>query len=111
MSKKTTRTLWGITALAALILLGFTISLSLQFRAQGGSDGQSVRAYLSSNQPLIILLAEPEERSLVASIQPNGTPILVTDYLRRSGEDWYQIYFTETEAGWVQGEYLSLEKP
>ena len=110
-SKKITRILWTFAALSTLILLGFTINLTIQSRARGGENNQSVRAYLQSSQPLIIILAEPDERSLVASIQESGTSVIVMDYLRRSGEDWYQIYFTETEVGWVQGEYLSLEKP
>ena len=111
MSKKTNKILWIATALIALILLGFTINLTIKSNAQGGEGGQRMRAYLTSSHPLIIILAEPEQRSIVASIQERGTAVIVTEYLRRSGTDWYQINLTETETGWVQGEYISLEKP
>ena len=111
MSKKTNKILWLTTAIVALILLGITINLSIKSNAQGGEGGQRLRAYLTSTHPLIIILAEPEQRSIVASIQESGTAVIVTEYLRRSGTDWYQITLAETETGWVQGEYISLEKP
>ena len=111
MSKKTILILWSVTGTVALILLGITVNLAIQSNAQGGETGQHVRAYLTSEQPLIIILEKPEQRSIVASIQERGVSIVVTEYLRRSGEDWYHVNFSETEAGWVQGEYISLERP
>ncbi len=109
--EKNLRTLWVITALVGLVLIGITISLVIKANAEGGESGQHVRAYLQSDEPLIIILSEPEYRSIVASIQQDDTPIVVTEYLRRSGEDWYRINVNETEAGWVQGRYISLERP
>ncbi|MBT3337902.1 MAG: SH3 domain-containing protein [Anaerolineae bacterium] len=111
MTKRKNILLLSITTLVALALLGITISFVIRSNAQGEESGQNVRAYLNSPQPLVIILAEPEYRSVVASIQEHGTPIIVTEYLRRSGEDWYRIDINETESGWVQGQYISLERP
>ncbi len=111
MFKKNSRSLWIITAVVALLLTGITIDLAIKANAEGGESSQHVRAYLQSDEPLIIILSEPEYRSIVASIQQDDTPIIVTEYLRRSGEDWYRINVNETEAGWVQGRYISLERP
>ncbi len=111
ISKRTSQILLGITAFAALALMAATIILAIQASVDGGEAGQNVRAYLQSDQPLIIILSEPEYRSLAVSIQEQGTPIIVTEYLRRSGEDWYRINLNETESGWVQGRYISLERP
>ena len=106
------RILWFMTALVVVALLGLTITFAVQANAQGGEDGgQRVRAYLSSAHPFVIILTEPEYRSTVMSIQTDGTPIIVTEYLRRDGEDWYQIDVNEMESGWVQGRYISLERP
>lgn len=112
LTDKTTRTLWIITAVVAVALLAATVTLAVQANAQGSEDGnQRVRAYLQSEQPFVIILAEPEYRSTVASIQVADTPIIVTEYLRSEGEDWYQIDINEMESGWVQGRYISLERP
>jgi hypothetical protein len=111
MFKKYSRSLWIITVVVALLLTGVTINLAIKANAEGGESGQHVRAYLQSDEPLIIILSEPEYRSIVTSIQQDNTPIVVTEYLRRSGEDWYRINVNETEAGWVQGRYISLERP
>ncbi len=111
MSKKADQILWRITALAALALLVMTINLLVQSNAQGGETSQNVRAYLTSEQPFVIVLEEANPRSIVASIQERDTPIVVTDYLRRSGQDWYKINIDGTFLGWVQAEYISLEKP
>ena len=111
ISERNSRILWGITAFVALILLAVTITFAVQANAQDAEGGQRVRAYLQSAQPFVIILAEPEYRSTVASIQTDETPIIVTEYLRRDGEDWYQIDINEMESGWVQGRYVSLERP
>jgi len=112
LTDRTTRFLWVITAVVGVVFLAATITLAVQANAQGGENGvQRVRAYLQSDQPFVILLAEPDTRSTVASIQTADSPIIVTDYLRRDGEDWYQIDITEMESGWVQGRYISLERP
>ncbi|MBT3323366.1 MAG: hypothetical protein HN392_13860 [Anaerolineae bacterium] len=111
MQKKHLKILWSFTAIFALLLIGFTINLSLKANAQSEGSAQNLNAYLDSDRPLIIILVEPEYRSLVASVQERGTPIIVSEYLRRSGEDWYQITFNEVEGGWVQGKYISIEKP
>ena len=111
MSKKINFILWSITGLVALILLFTTMQLVIRSSEQAAADSQRVNAYLSGEYPKVILLVEPNPRSLVSTIEVRGTPIVVTEYLRRSGEDWFQIDINETEAGWVQGEYISLEKP
>ncbi len=111
MSKRINLILWGITGLVALILLIRTVNFSIQSNEQIASDSQTISAYLSGEYPKVILLVEPNPRSLVATIEARGTSIVVTEYLRRSGEDWFHININETEAGWVQGEYVSLEKP
>ena len=112
LTDKTTRILWIVTAVVAVALLAATVTLAVQANAQGGENGgQRVRAYLHSDQPFVIILTEPEYRSTVMSIQTADTPIIVTEYLRRDGEDWYQVDITEMESGWVQGRYISLERP
>ncbi len=111
ISKRTFQFLWGITAFSALALLAATFSITIQASTQSEETGQNVRAYLAGDQPLVIILAEPGYRSLAVSIQEQGAPIIVTEYQRRSGEDWYRINVNETEAGWVQGRYISLERP
>jgi len=108
---KSTRILWAITAIVALALLAITITLAVQSNAQGEEGSQRVRAYLNSDKPFVIILAEPESRSTVASIQIAETAIIVTEYLRSDGEDWYQVDVNEMESGWVQGRYISLERP
>ena len=111
MKKKHLQILWSLTAIFTLVLVGFTITLTLKANAQSEGSAQYLNAYLDSETPLIIILAEPEYRSLVASVQERSTPIVVNEYLRRSGEDWYKITFNEVETGWVQGKYISIEKP
>ena len=111
MSKKTTQILWITTTIIALILIGFTVNLASKANAQGGEAGRNISAYLTSDQPLIIILDEPNPRGFVAAIESRGTPITVTENLRRSGDDWFKITINEEEAGWVQGTYVSLEKP
>ncbi len=111
MQKKQLKFLWSLTGIFTILLIGFTISLTFKANAQNEESMQHLDAYLNSETPLIIILAEPEYRSMVASIQERGTPIVVSEYLRRSGEDWYQINFNEVESGWVQGKYISIEKP
>ncbi len=111
MQKRHLQILWSFTAIFIFLLIGFTVNLSLKANAQSEGSAQYLNAYLNSERPLIIILAEPEYRSLVASVQERGTPIVISEYLRRSGEDWYQITFNEVEIGWVQGKYISVEKP
>ena len=111
MSKKLYLTLWSITGLGLLALLAMTIALAVKSGAQGGADDQTVSAYLSSEYPKIILLDEPDPRSIVASVQENGTRITVTDFSHRAGEDWFHVNVNEDSTGWVPGEYISLEAP
>ena len=111
LTDKTTRILWIITAFIAVALLAVTVTFAVQADQQSDQGGQRVRAYLQSDQPFVILLAEPDERSTVASIQTSDSAIIVTEYFRSEGEDWYQIDISEMESGWVQGRYISLERP
>lgn len=111
MSKKLLTTLWIITGLALTTMLVLTIGLAVQSGTQGGATGQAVSAYLASEYPMVILLVEPDPRSVVASIQRNGTAITVTESSHRSGETWYHVIISEEENGWVQGKYISLDAP
>lgn len=111
MSKKLFTVLWIITALAGVILLAVTIKIAMQSSTQGGVGEQTVTAYLASEHPMVILLIEPDPRSIVASIQESGTEITVTESSRRSGEDWYHVIISEEVNGWVQGKYISLDAP
>lgn len=112
LTDKNTRIFWVFTVLVGVSLLVATITLAVQANAQRGEDGgQRVRAYLSSEHPFVIILTEPEYRSAVMSIQTDGTPIIVTEYMRSEGEDWYQIDINEMDSGWVQGRYISLDRP
>lgn len=110
MSKKINLILWSITGLVALIFLFTTTRLVIRSNEQA-ADSQRVNAYLSGTYPKVILLTEPNPRSFVSSIEANGTSVVVTEYQRRSGDDWFHITINEAEAGWVQGTYISLEKP
>jgi hypothetical protein len=111
MSKKLFIILWIITALAIIILLALTISFAMRSSAQGGIGDQALTAYLESEYPMVILLIEPDPRSIVASVEESGTEITVTELSRRGGEDWYHVIVTEDVNGWVQGEYISLDAP
>ena len=103
--------LWSITGLGILALVVMTILFAIQSSAQGNADDQSVSAYLSSEYPKVILLQEPDPRSIVASIQESGTRITVTEFSHRAGEDWFHVSINEDATGWVQGEFIIPDTP
>ena len=103
--------MWSITGFVALVLLVITVQFSIKASNQVSAGNQNVNAYLSGTYPKVILLTEPNPRSFVSSIETRGTSVVVTEYERRSGDDWFKININEEEAGWVQGTYISLEKP
>lgn len=109
MSKKITRYLSIITGIAAVILLAATITLSIQAGEQKNISQQSIPVYLTSNQPMVILLQEPDPGSIVATILARGTPVEATDYSKRGSITWYHVVIDENISGWVQAEFISID--
>ena len=111
MSKKLNFLLWSITGLVALLLIVFSTRLVIQSNEQAAANGKTVNAYLTSEFPKVILLVEPDPRSFVSTIETQGVSVVVTEYQRRGRDNWFHININEREAGWIQGKYISLEKP
>lgn len=98
-----------LTGIAALILLAATVTLSIQANQQKNIAQQNVPVILTSNQPMVILLQEPDPVGIVATILAHGTPVEAIDFTKRGGITWYLVVIDESISGWVQAEFISID--
>jgi SH3-like domain-containing protein len=98
MTNTTLRTLWVITAMAALGLAAATINLMRLSRQGEFSRGSVVQVMSEDN--LVLLRDEPEEAANFSAILENGASVTILDIDTSGEQPWYRVE-AEEGSGWI----------
>lgn len=101
------KSLWKITAAAAVVLFIFTLLLII--KAQN-INATGFIGYIGSPNSTVYLQSQPDESSRTIAILNPGTEVYVSHSTSRDGSIWYHIK-TETGTGWIPESNLSLTQP
>ena len=107
MSKRIYMILWIFAALIAVLLLAVTAGLTIKARAQADS---SITVYVGGKSRLVHLRKEPDSISRIMGMLERGTAVAVIDSAIKNRQTWYHIE-TESASGWIQAQYISLNRP
>ncbi len=107
MSRKTIRTLWLITGVAAVILFAVTVYLSREARAK---EDAGYLAYIAGLNSVIYLRQEPNPTSHIVTILELGQQVFVIDISEDLAIPWAQVR-TDNYEGWLPVERISTEPP
>ena len=107
MPKKVFFSLWILAALAALALTGATIGLAARAKVQAS---QGTTARLTGKSSLLYLREQPDRASTIVAILERGAGVRVTNSAIKGGQTYYHIE-TARHSGWIQAEYVSMDRP
>ena len=107
MSPKLISRLWGATGFFILLLLGLTITLTIQANNQSVIG---VEAKISNNNPSFYLRDEPDGGGQILRAVRPGTAILIIDTTTRGTTTWYEIEVNEV-IGWVPEVAVNIVAP
>ena len=108
MSKRTSRVLWAITGLIALVLAVATWSLAARTRSQA-ILGQPV--VLTGRGSAVELHQEPDPDSPIIAALVRGSTVVVLDQDNQDGQIWYLVRKGTMTPGWIPASSISAESP